>query len=127
MPPLGLESLRDALAGGAVDARLLLQEPGEQLPVARVQARAAISAPESLTDEPDRALHLPLHPGGVRRTQPRSEAGMLRERMESLVPLRLLAPPADHYRFHAVVEDLGGPLPEEPERPPGRPHQTRRV
>src|SRR3990170_790476 len=127
MHALCLEALRDALAGGAVDARLLLQEPGEQIPVARGQARAAISAPESLTDEPDRALHLTLHPGGVRRTQPRSEAGMLRERMESLVPLRLLAPPADHRRFHAVVEDLGGHSAEEPERPLVRLHEIRQV
>src|SRR5450759_618748 len=64
MRALGLEALRDALAGGAVDARLLLHKPGEQIPVARVQARAAISAPEPLTDETDRALHLPLDPGG---------------------------------------------------------------
>ena len=34
MRALGLEALRDALASGAVDARLLLQKPGEQIPVA---------------------------------------------------------------------------------------------
>src|SRR4030067_1957940 len=120
MPPLGLESLRDALAGGTVEERLLLQEPGEQIPVARGQARAAISAPEPLADEPDRALHLALDPGGVRRTQPRGKTGVLRERKEALVPLRLLSAPADNNRFHAIVEDLGGQPPEEPQHPPAR-------